>query len=259
MNAARVHAVLVAGVDDPRRIAQWRDEPESLARLGVVPGALDLDTLHKFAGLAVKVRHNNLRAEFALSFRLMSLAAIEIDLFAAYAMHRAVSGVPYAASVPQRASDLVDFALTWLDAAQPAHALLRDVLRYEHALARLGPWHVPAPATDVTRAPRIAGHAIVEEFDCDPRDIAAIAYRPAPDFTAIARGARRFCFWRNVDGEIAIVELDAFGQYLVAGIDGERSIAQLARALGGGRATANAVRRALAAFASFGLVELPAR
>jgi hypothetical protein len=258
MNAARVHAVLVAGVDDPRRIAQWRDEPAALERLGVAPDALDLDTLHKFAGLAVKVRHNNLRAEFALSFRLMSAAAIEIDLFAAYAMQRAASGVPYAASVPQRAADLVDFALTWLDAAQPAQALLRDVLRHEHALARLGPWHVPAPAAGAARAPRIAGTAIVEDFDCDPRDVAAIAYRPAPDFAAVERGARRLCFWRNDGGEIAIVELDAFGQYLVASLDGERSIAQLTRRLGGGRATADAVRRALAAFASIGLVELPA-
>lgn len=259
MNAARVHAVLVAGVDDPRRIAAWRADPDVLAQLGVAPDTLDLDTLHKFAGLAVKVRHNNLRAEFALSFRLMSALALEIDLFAAYAAQRAASGVPYAAGAPQRAHDLVAFAQTWLDRTQSPHALVADVLRYEHALARLGPWHIPAAMPATARAPAIVGTAIVEEFDIDPREVAAIAYRPAPDFGALVRAPHRLCFWRDADGAIAIVELDAFGQFLVANVDGTRTIAQLARVLGGGRATTAAVRHALAELAALGLVALPAR
>jgi ABC-type spermidine/putrescine transport system permease subunit II len=55
---------------------------------GIVWTALDLAALGKFAGLSVKVRHNPLRPMMPLTFRLMSVAAIEIEIFAAYAAFR---------------------------------------------------------------------------------------------------------------------------------------------------------------------------
>jgi hypothetical protein len=153
MNARQVHAVLAAGIENPALIARWRDQPELLRGHGVEPATVDLDGLWKFAGLTVKVRHNALREDMPLTFRLMSVAGIEIDVFAAYAGERAARGARFAATTEGRTLDLIAFLDGWLDREDPVHALLWDVIRHERALAQL------ARSPYFIRPPRISDSA----------------------------------------------------------------------------------------------------
>ena len=260
MSLARVQAVMAAGIEQPRLLLRWRAQPERLRALGVDPAEIDLDVLAKFSGLGVKVRHNPLRAHYPLSFRLMSATAMEIAMFAAYAEFRSVRRLPWAGTLPDRARDLLDFLGGWLDPADPVHARLWDALRYEDAIARLGPWHVAAGddenVVDVADVPRLRGTVRLHEFGCDPRALAAALHASAPDLGAVPDEPHALCFWRAPGAEeVTVLDLDALGFHLLARIDGRRSVPALARSLGGGRGATAAVRAALATLAGFGLVQ----
>ncbi|MGN6154089.1 MAG: RiPP maturation protein ApyI, partial [Lysobacteraceae bacterium] len=257
MSLARVQAVMAAGLEQPRLLVRWRAQPERLRALGVAPGEIDLDALAKFSGLGVKVRHNPLRAHYPLSFRLMSATAMEIAMFSAYAEFRSLRRLPWAAALPDRARDLLDFLDGWLDDADPVHARLRDALRYEDAIARLGPWHVAADdadvdAVDLPDVPRLRGTLRLREFGCDPRALAAALHASVPDLGAVPDEPHALCFWRAPEAEdVTVLDLDALGFHLLARIDGRRSVPALVRSLGGGRGATAVVRAALATLADF--------
>ena len=259
---ARVHAVLASGVEHPCLLEQWRQQPETLRELGIEPDTLDLAALGKFAGLSVKVRHNPLRPMMPLTFRLMSVAAIEIDIFAAYAAFRSRQGLRYAGAMPARARDLVEFLGGWLNLGDHTHALLWDAIRYEDAVARLGVWYESSACDiepiDIASAPRVRGDILLQELQSDPRALADALFASVPDLHQVPLQPQYRCFWRAPDGDdAAVVVLDAFGYYLLSLLDGRRSIAVLARRLGGGRGMTGAVREALQTFATLGIVELP--
>jgi hypothetical protein len=246
MSARQVHAVLAAGVEDPRLIALWRDDPQALLRHGVAPEAIDLAALWKFAGLTVKVRHNGLRADLPLTFRLMNVTAVEIDLFASYASYRAARGEGYAATTEARTRDLVDFLDRWVDPSRHEHALLWDLIRHEHALAQLarmtGPPSAGADAAEerpVSRrptgasVPRVRGNIILHEMRCDPRKLEDLLRRRSPPLDEVRLDSHRFCYWRPESAsEIRILELDEFGYCALSLADGARSANELARAMG---------------------------
>jgi hypothetical protein len=244
MSARQVHAVLAAGVEDPRLIARWRDEPQALLRHGVAPNALDLAALWKFAGLTVKVRHNGLRADLPLTFRLMNVAGVEIDLFASYASFRAARGEGYAATTEARTRDLVDFLGRWIDAGRREHILLWDLIRHEHALAQLARMVGP-PAADAAQqrpaprrptgasVPRVRGHIILHEMRSDPRKVEDLLRERSPPLDQVPLESHRFCYWRPESAsEIRILELDEFGYCALSLADGARSANELARAMG---------------------------
>src|SRR5215510_13320775 len=137
MIASRVHAIMAAGLENPELIARWKREPELLRTYGVDPAAFDLDAIWKFAGLSAKVRHNGLRFDLPLTFRFLSLNGMEIEVFGAYATHKARAGTRYAPTIEGRIVELVDFLRGWLDFEKREHALLWDVIRHEAALAQL--------------------------------------------------------------------------------------------------------------------------
>ena len=138
MTARLVHSVMAAGLENPELIARWRHDPRLLAGRHAELTGLDLDGLRKFAGLAAKIRHNGVREKLPLSFRLMSVARLEIEVFAAYAEERSRNGLRYAASVEDKTRDLVAFLGTWLDRGDPHHCLLWDLARHEQTLDALG-------------------------------------------------------------------------------------------------------------------------
>ena len=261
MSLARVHAVMAAGVDQPQLLEQWMADSAQLRALGVAPEGFDLPALAKFAGLGVKVRHNPLRPMFPLGFRLMSVAAIEIDLFSAYALQRSREGRAFAADMAQRARDLVAFVGGWHDPDIRSHALVWDALRYELAVAQL---RAPQPATIgmpvASRAPRIRGDIALHDLQSDPRVLAEVLHTSTPDLDDVPLQPQAFCFWRAVDddnGDTSVIAVDALGQHLLSRIDGRRSAAALARELGGGRDAARAVAIALDSLAAIGIVALP--
>ncbi|HEX3758046.1 MAG TPA: hypothetical protein VHW23_05050 [Kofleriaceae bacterium] len=240
--------VLTAGIDNPALIARWRAEPELLRGHGVEPSQVDLDALWRFAGLTVKVRHNALREELPASFRLMSVAGLEIELFASYASERATQGARLAPTTEGRLLDLMVFLEGWLDRDSTAHALLWDLIRHERALGRLaraalavgsspdlrrGEPPTP-PAPDVV--PRIRGEIMLHEMTSDPQQVARVLHADAPDLAAIPRVQSRACYWRTEAGpEVSILQLDELAFGILGLVDSKRTAAEIFRALGGSR------------------------
>jgi len=268
VSLARVHAVMAAGVDRPQLLERWMADAAQLRALGVEPDGFDLHALAKFAGLGVKVRHNPLRPMFPLGFRLMSVAAIEIDLFSAYALHRSREGRGFAADMAARARDLVAFIGEWHDPSQRAHLLLWDAMRYELAVAQLrAPQSATTAQTNIrtSRAPCLRGEVELHELQSDPRTLADALHVSAPRLEDVPLQPQTFCFWRapadedSAAGDTAVIAIDALGQHLLSRIDGKRSAAALARELGGGRDAERAVAIGLDSLADIGIVALPRR
>jgi hypothetical protein len=261
MSARQVHAVIAAGVENPSLLARWEKEPEHLRDRGVDPATIDLDALRKFAGLTVKVRHNGLREELPLTFRLMNVAGLEIEVFSAYAASRAAEGRGYAPTTEGRTLDLIAFLERWLDRERREQALLWDMIRHEHALARLAK-APPSPACaangrapSAASVPRLCGAIVLHEMQSDPREVAAALRQSRPPLGEIALELRYLCYWRpGGASEIDIVELDAFGFYALSLVDGARSAADLSEAMGGKRRPARAFLRLLGELGAAGLL-----
>jgi hypothetical protein len=266
-----VHAMTAAAVENPALIAQWRAEPELLRAYGVEPSTVDLDALWKFAGLTIKVRHKALRDQLPATFRMIGLAGLEVELFAAYASEHAARGVPFPATTEARAADLMTFLGGWLDRSDSVHALLWDVIRHERALTRLGrsapavgsspnlpsPLHVTRPPPTASAVPRVLGEIVRHEMTSDPRAVTSALNAPTPELAAIPRTPGFLCYWR-ADGspQVAILRLDELGYYALGLVDGVRTAAGVYLGLGGkGRPHATFLRL-LGELATLGVIAL---
>jgi hypothetical protein len=265
MNASRIHSVIAAALADPGLLDRWQREPEALRRYGVDPERLDLASLHKFSGLALKIRHNGLRADFPLTFRLLSVSGLEIDLFAAYASHLAAQGQASSRSVERKADDLLAFLETWRSSGGLHHALLYDVLRHERALMHLsrcqpaiddGATSAPGCAAPRPGAvPRIRGMVVLHEMGCDPRDLAATLRTRSPRLEEVALSPVHLCYWRSpAELAIHVLELDELGFFLLSAANGTRTVADLGHALGAGRRASAPLLDALARLGELGVL-----
>lgn len=262
MNAGQVHAVIAAGLEDPNLIARWRQEPELLHNCGVDPAVVDLDALWKFAGLTTKVRHNGLRGDLPLTFRLLNVAGLEIEVFASYGSFRASEGKSYASTSEARSQDLLMFLEHWLDLDNHAHALLWDLMRHEMTLARLrksGPSAESETADHsfahlrATTVPRVCGELALHELRSDPGGIEKLLRRKRPDLREVSLARHYFGYWRK-GNELFVLQLDEPAFYLLSMIDGERSTADLSYLINGRRGPNPALRRALGELASTGII-----
>jgi hypothetical protein len=259
MSASQVHAVIAAGLKEPGLIARWKQEPEMLRQCGVDPDAIDLEALLKFAGLTTKVRHNGLRGDIPLTFRLLNIAGLEIEVFRAYAIFHA--GKSFGPTVQERIDDLSFFLEQWLDFDKREHAILWDLIRHEVALARLRKLDVIADAGSVVQhrgrassVPRVRGEIIVHEMHSDPRVVETLLSQKNPQLEQAPVGDFYFCYWRlNVDN-LYVLELDALGFYLLSAIDGKRSAAELSSLLGGARKLRSGLLNSLAELAGVGVI-----
>ena len=235
MNARRVHAVLAAGVQHPDLIERWQLDPRELQVHGIDEGTLDLSALRKFAGLSTKVRHNQLRSRLPLTFRLLHVAGMEIEVFASYASFRSSTGQRFAPTTEQRAADLIAFLKDWLDPGRLDHALLWDLVRHEEALASLA---ASPPTTGEASVPAgvpvVDGKIILHQMRCDPKEIAPLLFERPPRLDGIALETRHWCYWRPGGApDIRVLELDEFGYYALAFSDGVRSVSELSAELTG--------------------------
>jgi hypothetical protein len=227
MLASRVHAIIAAGLENPELIARWKQEPELLRTYGVDPEAFDLDAIWKFAGLSVKVRHNGLRFDLPLTFRFLSLNGLEIEIFGAYAAHKARVGTRYAATTEGRIVELVDFLRDWLDFNKREHSLLWDLIRHETALAQL---RKRTPATKKVRVPHLVGEIILHEMTCDPRVVGKLLHEKSFNPDKVRRRVVHLCYWNPGDPEeICILELNELGYHVLSLVDGKRSLADFKR------------------------------
>jgi hypothetical protein len=266
MTASQVHAVIAAGLADPQLLARWQREPGLLRSHGVDPADLDLCSLWKVAGLALKVRHNGLRADLPLTFRLLNIAGLEIEVFASYASHHAAKGGRYADTAEARAAELLTFLEQWLDLSRREHSLFWDLIRHEQALTRLSRLTVTArePAASeprqramprATSVPRVCGEVVLHEMRCDPRALAATLRERSPRLEEVRLEAMNLCYWRNgTQPELHILELDELGFHLLSLADGIRTAAQLSHCLARSRRPAPQFLRALGDLAAVGIL-----
>jgi hypothetical protein len=261
MKAALVHSVVAGGVNDPGRLALWSADPQTLRALGVDPASLDLMALRGFAGLTLKVRHNGLRDAFLHTFRLLNVSGLEIEIFAEYALARAVTRSALADTNEARAQDLIDFIEHWHDPRQATHALLWDLVRHEHALLQLGQPTAAAPATNPPSrptprsVPRVRGAVRLHEMRHDPRAIVQAVRQRVPALDSIPASPCALCYWRpEGKSSVHIVELDAFGFVAMQAANGCRSVADMSTALGLGRRPPARVLRLLVQLRDAGLL-----
>lgn len=263
MIASRVHAVIAAGLENPELLSLWRREPELLRECGVDPNRFDFDALWKVAGLTAKVRHNGLRADLPLTFRLLNVAGLEIEVFASYASFQASHSRRYADTSEERAQDLLCFLQQWLDFDRREHLLLWDLIRHELAIKQLRQLgegvRVEVRTQRITRsttsAPRVRGDIVLHEMRSDPQLVGRMLAEKSPRLGDVSLGAFHRCYWRSsATGEICIMQLDELGFYLLSLADGVRSISDLSCMMGGARQPAQAFLKALDTLAAVGIL-----
>jgi hypothetical protein len=256
VSGRRVHAVVAAGLADPLLLAKWADDAGALSELGIAAESLDISALRKFTGLTTIVRHNGLRHELPRTFRLLSAARIEIDLFADYVIHLARAGQGLAAGSAERASDLAAFIGEWIDPEDPAHLRVHDMVRHEAAILALGgeaapagqPSPGPAGTAGADSIPAVRGAIILHAFHGDPRSAG----------TEAASEPARLGYWRASAAEpLRIVDLDIFTFELLRRVDGAVSATRLAAMVTAGEPTARFLA-ALDEVAALGIITLGA-
>lgn len=243
MTARSVHSVLAAGVAKPNLIDLWRQHPQLLRDEGVDPDSIDLSALRKFAGLGAKVRHNALRQDLPLSFRLMHLAGLEIEIFSSYACYCAALNHAFAPTSQQRLRDLLAFLEHSLDSTRRDHALLWDIIRHENAISQLA--KLPFSAADhgadsgsprpaAGRTPVVCGEILLYEMRCDPQLLATALRQSSPPLTEVISETVYQSYWRSDrTGDIQLLRLDEFGYYALSGVDGEKTVTDLCLQLTG--------------------------
>jgi hypothetical protein len=271
MKAGRVHAVIAAALENPQLLTLWQREPNLLTDCGVDPDQCDLNAIWKFAGLTAKVRHNGLRADLPLTFRLLNVAGLEIEVFASYASFRTSVGGRYGDTSESRTQDLLTFLEQWLDFGRLEHALLWDMIRHEVALARLSRLATPVPESASSESassespgpripvaassPRICGDIILYEMRSDPRSVGEALQEKSPRLGEARLGTFLFCYWRkSAATEINILQLDQLGFYLLSIADGTRTLADLSALIGGSRRPAKGMLNAVNELAAVGIL-----
>jgi hypothetical protein len=246
MTARKVHAVLAAGVNSPHLITQWQKDPSFLISQGIEPRTIDLNALWSFTGLTLKVRHNGTRQELPLSFRYMSIVGLDLHVFASYAAFCTANGYHFAPTPQGRTRDLVAFLEQWLDLEDRSHSILWDLLRHEQALTQLNLSTSQSETVDYpnvvgqTRSgssvPFVCGDIVLLNMRCDPRVVESALFQKTMELNDIPPGDRLYCYWRSGQApEIQILELNEFGYYVLASVDGIRSVADLSHRLVGSR------------------------
>ena len=257
MTASRVHALMAAGLENPELLARWKQQPELLRTYGVDPATFDLDAIWKFAGLSAKVRHNGLRFDLPLTFRFLSVNGLEIEVFGAYASHKARAGTRYAPTTEARIVELVEFLGSWLDFGKLEHALLWDLIRHEAALAQLRKRTPSVRKSRNKSVPHVAGEIILHTMTCDPRLLGKFLRQKTFNVDMVERGVVHLCYWNPGDSdEISILELDELGYHLLSVVDGKRSVADFNRLLGGKSRVSKKLIGAFAELASVGVISL---
>jgi hypothetical protein len=154
--------------------------------------------------------------------------------------------------------DLLVFLEQWLDLERREHAMLRDVVRHETALAQLRNATVPAIAPLAAgrftgwSVPRIRGEIVLHEMRCNPRSVAVALRQSKPSLDEVPLDIHYFCYWRT--SEIQLLELDALGYYLLTLVDGARSVADLGEALVGIRRPSRTFLRLLSKLGDAGVL-----
>ena len=238
-SARHVHAVLAAAMDNPSLLEQWR--LGNSTNLGGSDNlALDLEKVWLFAGLATKVRQNDVRLNLPLTFKLLDRLGISIEVFAGYARKAAALRKANQRARAEKIVSLSEFLEDWLDRANLNHALVRDIIKHERALVDL---NESVSSVDLsTGVPNIKNLSrlvplrceplIHHEMSCNPLQLEEMIRSDNYDSAALSRGHFFFAYrWNSRAGCISVAEIDELDFILIELTDGFRSLTQIAALL----------------------------
>jgi hypothetical protein len=233
LSAARIQAIIAAGVAEPSLLASWRRDPSALTRLGLEPEALEFGSLWRFVGLATKVRYNDLRRAMPLTFRLMDQLGISIGIFADYAVIAVDLRRLGKTSCFEKLSSFLDFVADWIRRDDRDHVLLWDMIRHERELISPIELRPQTPLADALGGQRVLSHCYglsQQDMSCAPGDLAALIRSGTRDFSILRRGEFHFAYWHSADeADLRILELDELSNVILGLADGERSASEIAR------------------------------
>jgi hypothetical protein len=235
-----IHAVLAAAVDDPNLLEELHREAKSSTTKAKAV-ALDFDRVRLFAGLAVKVRQNDLRLSLPLTFRLLDLFKISIEFFASYAKEAASLRKANKKSRSDKIQSFFEFLDRWLNREDPDHALVWDIIRYERALIDLreAAAVVRGELDDAARkrvtaksVPIRRKQTIHHDMSCNPLELGRVLRSRTGDSSAIQRGEFHYVYrWDNLRACVSIDEIDELGYVLFDCANGRHSVARIAALL----------------------------
>lgn len=258
--AALAHSVVATGLADADRLRAWRADPARLGELGVDPSTVDLGSLADFAGLSEKIRHNPCRDDLQLTFRLLLVSGLEIELFRDYAprsLERRRQGLN---SVADRLEGLLQFVEGWASETDQVRCLLRDVLRHEHVVAILRAAEVGVFRTaDASKPggpaiPLYNGYLLVRRMTCDPRQVGRVLRAREPDLGQIERGSWTFGYHKSTEGRLRMLEVDHGVGDLILAVDGRTSADGIAERLFGDGPAAGSLLAAFDQLTELGLL-----
>lgn len=236
-SARRVHALLAAALADPSLLVQWRRNRPAVRRVGAA--ALDLDQVRLFSGLVTKVRQNDIRYSLPLTFQLMDVFKISIEVFASYAEPASALRKAGKKSRAEKILALFEFLDGWLDHENRDHALIRDIIRHERALFDLGDGQaaMTAQPDNATGARRLSIRSVPQrcvsvshhEMSCNPLELAQMLRSSRCDLASLTRGQFFYVYrWDNRNACVSVDEIDELGFVLVDLADGARSLTEIA-------------------------------
>ncbi len=252
-SARLVHSVIATCLTEPGR-------EECVA--ASLPEPLDIEAVSYFAGLAEKVRHNGIRRDLELTFRLLRLSGLEMELFRDYAPASAQRRARGLTSPTERLTGLMDFASEWAGTDED-RCLIRDVLRHEQIIAgfrRAPKLQAADSGGPVTHESVVSLHGTVIVVDavCDPMQVADVLRARVPDLTAIVRRSVLMVYHRAPSGQVRMIEVSEGVPCLLEAVDGISDVHELgARLLGDGESTDAVV--GYAALCDLGLVRVSSR
>lgn len=237
-HAPRVHAALAAAMANPALLEDWRNDPAALQDIGIDKGQTNLAQIRNFIGLVTKVRHNDLRTNLPLTFKLLDRAGLSISFFADYADKAVVlraAGRP----TPAAKNEALRTALgAWLDLADPVHSLIWDMLRHEQSILSLRQDGQPAspgfPPARLGSGTILHHNGLVfhHEMTCHPSDVEAIMRRREARFEDIPRQRALYAYFADrQSGRIRISDVDEITSVMLDLADGTRSIGDMAATL----------------------------
>jgi len=255
--ARRIHAAIAAAMADPAVLARWSSDPGALKAEGLDDLTLDLAKMRHFAGLTVKVRHNDLRLDMPLSFALLDRLKLSIPLFADYALAAAELRAAGKTGRADKMHALYRFLGDWIDPDDPAHRIAWDLFRHEYILQTLRKATFARGADPVPGRPRPIGKIVKDAFTTDPLTLERrVAAGDTPKAAPTDR--RVICVYhrRDAGAGIRVLEIDSLGGVMLDLADGDRNAEDIAAILAGaGLALAPArVAEALGALADMDLL-----
>lgn len=221
-------------------VADRLEHPDVPDTPGGSPSAVDLDEgrLRQIAGFVAKVRHNPVRHHLPLTMRALAATDLENDFFTWYAPD---FGRARAAGMSdgERVERFVAALVTWLDVRRDDHRLVAAVLDHERVMRELdgapatppvAPVAPDAATASTSGCPRLRADLRLLQVDVHPGEVAT-AMRTGGDIARLDRSPRWFLYLPTPDGTAVKLVEPGVGAALELA-DGDRSIGQLARALG---------------------------